>query len=298
MDNLIQDSPALQWTQIAFGLVVVLFALTEFLRRRQTGMGYDLGAFSGTLGVAIGFGLSKALTGGMVGAALMGFHALAPVQFAIDDWRAWVIGFFALEFCYYWQHRFMHTVRWYWASHSVHHSPQEFTLPAALRLSWTSAISGSWIFYIPMALIGIHPLVIGTLMVLNLQYQYFLHTELVGKLGPLEWVFNTPSHHRVHHGSNPAYLDKNFGGVLIVFDRMFGSFAEEREDEPVRYGLTKPVTSNNPFVIVFHEWARMVEDLRRARSWRDVWTITCGRPGAHWPSENFQAAKGLRSTAV
>lgn len=129
-----------------------------------------------------------------------------------------------------------------------------------------------------MALMGFHPVLIATLLAVNLRYQYFLHTEAVGKLGVLEWVFNTPSHHRVHHGSNPAYLDTNFGGVLIVFDRLFGTFVEERADELVRYGLTKPVTSNNPFVIAFHEWANLWRDLKHVRSVRGAWRVLFGRP--------------------
>ena len=284
MENLIQGNEDLLWAQAAFLLVVVIFALAELWRRKKADMGYDMGALSGTLGVAAGQLASRALTGGMVGVAMMAVYSVAPIQLAIDNWRTWLLGFFAFEFFYYWQHRFSHTIRWYWASHSVHHSPQQFTLPAAMRLSWTGTIAGSWIFFAPMALMGFHPLAIGTIMLVNLRYQYFLHTELVGKLGPLEWVFNTPSHHRVHHGSNPDYLDKNFGGVLIVFDRMFGTFAEEREEEPVRYGLTKQVDSNNPFVIAFHEWARMVHELRAANSWHDAWTIMFGKPGAALPS--------------
>ncbi|MEL6486202.1 MAG: sterol desaturase family protein, partial [Pseudomonadota bacterium] len=129
-----------------------------------------------------------------------------------------------------------------------------------------------------LSFMGFHPIVIGILMMLNLNYQYFLHTEAVGKLGPLEWVFNTPSHHRAHHGSNAEYLDTNYGGVLIVFDRLFGTFAEEREDDPVVYGLTKKVTSNNPFVITFHEWLNMVRDALGAHDLKGFVRALFGRP--------------------
>lgn len=263
---------------VAFALVVLLFALAEFAWRRRSGRGYDLGALGANLGVMVGQSVSMLLTGGAVTAAMFAVFSFAPIEWAMDDWRTWVVGFFVLEFFYYWQHRFSHTIRWLWTSHAVHHSPDEFTLPAAFRLGWTSAISGAWVLLLPMALIGFHPVMIATLMAINLRYQYFLHTEAVGKLGPLEWVFNTPSHHRVHHGSNPDYLDTNFGGVLIVFDRLFGTFEEEREDQPVRYGLTKPVTSNNPFVIAFHEWGNLWRDLKSARSLRRVWLVLFGRP--------------------
>lgn len=263
---------------VAFVLVVVLFALAEFGWRKRSGRGYDLGSLGANLGVMVGHSASKVVTGGVVTIAMFAVFGLAPVQWAMDDWRTWTAGFLVLEFFYYWQHRFSHTIRWLWTSHAVHHTPNEFTLPAAFRLGWTSAISGSWVVLLPMALMGFHPVVIAALMAINLRYQYFLHTEAVGKLGPLEWVFNTPSHHRVHHGSNPAYLDTNFGGVLIVFDRLFGTFVEEREDEPVRYGLTKPVTSNNPFVIAFHEWVNLWHDLKQVRSMHGAWRVLFGRP--------------------
>ncbi|KPF63639.1 sterol desaturase family protein [Porphyrobacter sp. AAP60] len=265
---------------IAFVLVVALFALAEFVWRRRSGRGYDLGSLGASLGVMVGQFVSKLINGGVVTAAMFAVFALAPVQWALDDWRTWAAGFIVLEFFYYWQHRFSHTIRWLWTSHAVHHSPNEFTLPAAVRLGWTGTISGAWVVLLPMALMGFHPVVIATLMAVNLRYQYFLHTEAVGKLGPLEWVFNTPSHHRVHHGSNPTYLDTNFGGVLIVFDRLFGTFVAERADEPVRYGLTTPVTSNNPFVIAFHEWANLWRDLKQARSVHSAWRALFGRPAA------------------
>ena len=263
---------------VAFVLVVILFALAEFAWRRRSGRGYDLGSLGANLGVMAGQLVSRLVTGGVVTAAMIAVFRLAPVQWAMDDWRTWAIGFFVLEFFYYWQHRFSHTIRWLWTAHAVHHSPNEFTLPAAFRLGWTGTISGAWVVLLPMALMGFHPAVIATLLAINLRYQYFLHTEAVGKLGPLEWVFNTPSHHRVHHGSNAEYLDTNFGGVLIVFDRLFGTFAEEREDKPVRYGLTRPVTSNNPFVIAFHEWANLWRDLKHVRSPRGAWRVVFGRP--------------------
>lgn len=263
----------------AFGLVVLLFAVVEWAWRRHSGRGYDLGSLGGNLGVMAGQLVSTILTGGVITAALFAVYSFAPFQWALDDWRTWVVGFFVLEFFYYWEHRFSHTIRWFWTSHAVHHSANEFTLPAAFRLGWTSTISGAWVILLPMALMGFHPVVIGALLTFNLRYQYFLHTEVVGKLGPLEWIFNTPSHHRVHHGSNAEYLDTNFGGVLILFDRLFGTFVEERKDVPVKYGLTTPVASNNPFVIAFHEWGNLLRDLRSRRTLRGWWRALFGRPG-------------------
>jgi len=263
----------------AFGLVVLLFAIMEMAWRKHSGRGYDLGSLGGNIGILLGRGVSILLSGGIITAAWFAVYNISPFQWSVEDWRTWVVGFFVIEFFYYWEHRFSHTVRWFWATHAVHHSANEFTLPAAFRLGWTNTISGAWVVLLPMALMGFHPLVIGTLMTLSLRYQYFLHTEAIGKLGPLEWVFNTPSHHRVHHGSNPEYLDKNFGGVLIIFDRLFGTFVEEKDEIPVVYGLTTPVTSNNPFVIAFHEWGNMFSDFKRTNTLRGRWRVLFGRPG-------------------
>jgi sterol desaturase/sphingolipid hydroxylase (fatty acid hydroxylase superfamily) len=272
---------------IPFLVAVIILSAIEYRWRIHTGRGYDLGALGGTVGTMVGQALAKAMTNSMIGFAMLGVFALAPMQWPLEDWRTWLVGFFVLEFFYYWQHRFSHTIRWFWASHAVHHSANELTLPAAARLSWTSGISGLWVFFLPMTLLGFHPLLVATLLMINLQYQYFIHTEAVGRLGPLELIFNTPSHHRVHHGSNPEYLDKNFGGVLIVFDRLFGTFQAERADTPVIYGLTRPLLSNNPFVIAFHEWGNLLRDVRGAGSVPGVFRALFGRPGA--PQSTLQS---------
>ncbi len=264
---------------IIFLVAVVVLSAIEYRWRVRADRGYDLGALGGTVGTAIGQFLFKSLLNGTIGVAMLGVFALAPVHWPLDDWRTWLVGFFVLEFFYYWQHRLSHTIRWFWASHAVHHSANELTLPAAARLSWTSGISGLWAFFLPMTLLGFHPLLVATLLTLNLQYQYFIHTEAIPRLGPLEWILNTPAHHRVHHGSNLEYLDKNFGGVLIVFDRLFGTFQSERADTPIVYGLTKPLTSNNPFVIALHEWGNLIGDVRRADSISGVCRALFGRPG-------------------
>lgn len=269
--------PQVESSPIFLGLVIVI-ALAEYLWRRKRKLAYDGKAVLATIGVAVGQGLTKLAFSSVIVYALMAGYSFAPWQFALEDWRTWVLGFFAVEFAYYWQHRFSHTVRWFWASHAVHHSPNQMVLPVALRLSWTSGISGVWIFLLPVALAGIHPVAIGTIMIINLRYQFFLHTEHIGRLGPLEWVFNTPSHHRVHHASNSCYLDKNFGGILIVFDRLFGTYAAERRDLKIVYGLTKPLTSNNPIVIAFHEWVNLARDVKASSGVKDVVATVLGKP--------------------
>lgn len=259
---------ALPRSPVLLLLVLTLILAEALWRTRIAKRGYDGGAALASLGVAAGNMLLKPLTGGVIAAALMGVYGLTPLRLPLDDWRVWAAAFIGVEFSYYWFHRWSHEVRWLWASHAVHHTPNEFTLPAAVRLGWTNLFSGGWLVFAPLVLLGFHPAMIGALLAANLAYQFFLHTEAVGRLGPLEWVLNAPAHHRVHHASNPAYLDKNYGGVVIVFDRLFGTFAEARADEPPRYGLVHSLKSKNPFVISLHEWGRMLRDARRAGSAR------------------------------
>lgn len=193
---------------------------------------------------------------------------------------AWGIAllFFGTEFAYYWSHRAGHEIRWMWASHVVHHTPEQIHFASAYRLGPTEVLSGGWVFHLPLFAVGLHPLAVGGMMALNLFYQFWLHTDIVGRLGPLEWVFNTPSHHRVHHASNPEYLDRNYGGVLIIWDRLFSTFAAEQAQTPIRYGLAHPVGSHNPLTIALHEWGAMIADVRRAHSWRLRLRQLFGRP--------------------
>jgi sterol desaturase/sphingolipid hydroxylase (fatty acid hydroxylase superfamily) len=161
----------------------------------------------------------------------------------------------------------------------VHHSPEHIHLASAIRLGGTELLSGNWLFYLPLYLLGLNPVAVAGMLAVNLFYQFWLHTDLVGRLGPLEWVFNTPSHHRVHHASNSEYLDRNYGGILIIYDRLFGTFAREQTGGKINYGLAHPVGSPNPLKIMFHEWNAMARDLVGARSWRDGLKQLFGRPG-------------------
>ena len=177
--------------------------------------------------------------------------------------------FIGQEFCYYWYHRASHRIRFFWATHAVHHSPNQLTLSTAYRLGVTGKLTGSAIFFAPLVWLGVRPEVVLLTLFINLMYQFWLHTTWIPKLGWLEYVFNTPSSHRVHHASNVDYLDANYGGVLIIFDRLFGTYVEERADEPCRYGLVTPTTSRNPFVVEFEHWATLVRDVVKAKN---VWT--------------------------
>lgn len=174
-------------------------------------------------------------------------------------WWAWVLVFFADDFSYYWMHRISHENRFFWASHVVHHSSQKYNLATALRQTWTGSFT-SFIFWLWMALLGFHPLMILTQMSISLLYQFWIHTETIQKLPKwFEAVFNTPSHHRVHHATNPQYLDRNHAGILIIWDKLFGSFEPEVE-KPV-YGLTTNINTYNPIKIAFHEWIDLLKDV-------------------------------------
>jgi sterol desaturase/sphingolipid hydroxylase (fatty acid hydroxylase superfamily) len=174
---------------------------------------------------------------------------------------AWLLLLFAEDFCYYWFHRSHHEVRLLWAAHENHHSSTHYNLSTALRQSWTTPITGP-LFWAPLALIGFTPWMILTAQAWSLLYQFWLHTESVRSLGPLEWILNTPSHHRVHHGANVEYLDRNHAGIFIIWDRLFGTFEPERA--PVVYGLTTNIQTHNPFRVAFHEYASIARDVAAA----------------------------------
>jgi sterol desaturase/sphingolipid hydroxylase (fatty acid hydroxylase superfamily) len=160
----------------------------------------------------------------------------------------------------------------------VHHSPNELNLSAAYRLGWTARLSAAPLFFAPLVVMGFPPMIVGAALAANLFYQFWLHATWIPRLGPLERVFNTPAHHRVHHASNPEYLDANFGGVLIIFDRLFGTFVAEQAGVSIRFGLVHPVKSYNPFTIGLQEWRAILADLWRARSVRAAFRAALGPP--------------------
>jgi len=259
------------------GLMVLEFVASRLARIDS----HDLNETAASFVVAIGNKIVRTLEAGIVAVPFLLAHSYRFIDIDMASPLAWVALFLLVEFVYYWHHRASHTVRWFWATHSVHHSPTRFNLTAGIRLGWTGAVSGHFLFYVPIALIGFHPLAIATVLGANLAYQFFIHSELVPRLGPLEWVLNTPTHHKVHHASNETCLDKNYGGTLIVFDRLFGTFATPPESEPLRYGLVGRSPSNNPVKIVFSEWTSMIRDLRGAKyEWTEWLAIVFGPPRA------------------
>ncbi|MEM6877934.1 MAG: sterol desaturase family protein [Bacteroidota bacterium] len=211
------------------------------------------------------------------------------------EWWAWLLLFFADDFSYYWFHRVSHSSRWFWASHVVHHSSQHYNLGTALRQTWTGTLSGSFVFWIWLPLVGFHPIMIMIIKSISLIYQFWIHTEAIDKLPrPIEYIFNTPSHHRVHHASDLKYLDRNHAGVLIIWDRMFGTFTAE-EEHPT-YGLTKNINTYNPLRIATHEWADLIKDQKKSLSWRDRLGYLFGPPG--WSHDGSrQTAKEMKEKA-
>ena len=195
-------------------------------------------------------------------------------------WWAFVLLFFAEDLCYYWFHRWSHEHRIWWAAHVNHHSSQHYNLSTALRQTWTGGVAFTWLPWLPLSLIGFPTGMIMFQKGINLVYQFWIHTEAIGRLPrPIEALFNTPSHHRVHHARNPRYLDANYAGTLILWDRLFGSFIPEQDADPVVYGLTKNLGTFNPLRVAFHEWLAIGKDLWHAPGFKARWGYLFGPPG-------------------
>jgi sterol desaturase/sphingolipid hydroxylase (fatty acid hydroxylase superfamily) len=250
---------------------------------------YETRDAAASLIAGLGNVIIGALTGGLV-YALYGWVYRFRVFDPGATWWTVAIALVAKDFVFYWGHRWSHEVRFIWANHVTHHSSQHYNLSTALRQPWVASASMLFLLGLPVIWLGIPPAIYGFAAGVNLVYQFFLHTEAVGRLGPLEWVLNTPSHHRVHHGTNPRYLDANYGGMLIIWDRLFGTFTPEEDSDPVRYGLVKNLRTFNPAWIAFHEYVGMARDVARARSLAEVWGYVFGRPG--WSPD------GSRKTAA
>lgn len=295
MDSL--DAKSFRAAYLVIAAVALSAALIEalvlaFVLKR----GYNWKSYFASLFIAAGRRLGDfiplAIT--LPGAFWLYEHRLIDWDFR--DWPAYVALFFALEFAYYWFHRASHRVRFWWLTHSVHHSPNEFTLSTAYRLGWTGRLTLMLVFFVPLAALGFPPVMIVVALAINLLYQFWIHAEWIPKLGPLEGILNTPSAHRVHHASNVEYLDANYGGVLMIFDRMFGTYIAERDDIKPVYGWVQPMRSHNPLVIVFRPWIDLFRDLARARSARSIAGYLFGPPG--WqPDGNGPTTENLRKVA-
>jgi sterol desaturase/sphingolipid hydroxylase (fatty acid hydroxylase superfamily) len=260
---------------LTFGLMLIEWLYVRLaLHNAET---HDLKETTTSIATAIGNQIIRPATSFLVAFPL--YFAYQHRLFEIPTTIVTLAILFVLvDFAEYWFHRAAHRVRFMWASHAVHHSSTRFNLTAAVRLPWTGPLSGAVFFFVPLTLIGFHPLAVTAMALLNLVYQFFLHTEHAPRLGPLEWVLNTPAHHRVHHASNEHCLDKNFGGVFIIWDRLFGTFAEAATGEKLRFGLVSPLPSQSLFTVNFHEWRKLLRDTWRARGLMARLRVLVGAP--------------------
>ena len=261
-------------------LVLAEMLVARMKDRRRYHPGYTLTS----LGLGFGSTVAGFLSGGLVFALAMGVW-----QFRLFDigwaWYWFVIAFVLDDLAYYWFHRTAHRVRWFWASHVIHHSSQHYNLSTALRQTWTGFFSLGFLFRLPLFLLGFHPVMVFFVAGLNLVYQFWIHTEAIGRMPRwFEAVMNTPSHHRVHHATNPRYLDRNYAGVFIVWDKLFGTFEAERDGERPRYGIVKDLGSFNILWAAFHEWVGIARDVWRAPTWRAKLNYMIREPG--WSHDN------------
>jgi len=246
----------------------------------------------------------SSLNAGLLSRVILLFKKMVPLtiyvmieqHFALFDLQEtiflWFVAFVLYDFCYYWNHRIGHEINIFWASHVVHHSSEEYNLTTALRQTSGSILG--WIFYLPMALLGIEPKIMLSVAALNLVYQFWVHTRHVQKLGWYELIFITPSNHRVHHATNQCYIDRNYGGVFILWDKIFNTYQEEQEDEPCIYGIRKPLKSWNPIWTNLHFYAQLFNDAWHTERWQDkllIWFKPTGwRPAdmeRQYPLEKY-----------
>lgn len=261
------------------GVVVEVLVLKRWQAAKRDVIGYEKKDMWASLAMGVGslFTVTLINLGVFTIATWLWGHRLFDLGSGV---LAWAVAMLGWDFAFYWHHRLEHECRLFWASHVNHHSSRHFNLSTALRQPWTPFTS--LLFFPPLALFGVAPWIVMVAGGFNLIYQYWIHTETIGKLPRwYEAIFNTPSHHRVHHGANPEYIDKNYAGVLIVWDRLFRTF--EPEGARVVYGLTKNISSHNPFVIAFHEYAAIARDVGAARRWRDRFAIVWHGPGWQAP---------------
>ncbi len=266
----------------AIPLFVALVLAEMLWARRQRPDAYEPRDTLTSLALGLGSTVAGAISGGLLLAVFLWTY-----QFRIFDfgprwwavWWAWPLCFVLDDLKYYWVHRFGHRIRWFWASHVNHHSSQHYNLSTALRQTWTGFLTLNFVFALPLVLLGFHPVMIAICGGFNLIYQFWIHTEAIGRMPRwFEAVMNTPSHHRVHHATNPRYLDRNYAGVFIVWDRLFGTFEAECDDERIRYGIVRQLGSFNLLWTVFHEWAGMLRDIRMA-PWRHKLSYLLREPG-------------------
>ncbi len=259
------------------GFILLIIVEVIFAIKTQREL-YEVKDAATSIALGLGNLFSGILTKAIILAVFIFVYKYRIFTIPFTAWWGWILLFFADDFSYYWFHRVSHSVRWFWASHVVHHSSERYNLAAALRQTWTGNITGSFLFWTWMPFVGFEPGMILFMQSISLLYQFWIHTEGINKMPRwYEFIFNTPSHHRVHHGIDLLYLDKNHAGTLIIWDRMFATF--QPEVHRPKYGLTKNVKTYNPVRVAFHEWFNMFKDLRHAKTAKDYWNYLFNSPG-------------------
>ena len=270
--------PRLGVVEYAIPFFILAIVLEMIWAKRCRPITYEPRDTLNSLLLGTGSTVIGGLTAALVLSAVVGLHQHRLVTIGWT-WWAWISCFVLDDFNYYWAHRTGHRVRWFWAAHVNHHSSQHYNLSTALRQTWTSFFALSFVFRIWPAFVGFPPAMLLTCGAINLVYQFWIHTEAIGRMPRwFEAAFNTPSHHRVHHAINPVYLDRNYAGVFIVWDKLFGSFEGERHGDVLRYGIIKQLGSFNLVWSVFHEWVGIAQDLLRA-PWRHKLSYLLREPG-------------------
>ena len=266
IDTVIEVYQNADWKQLVLVAMMPVFLLTIILeawRFRGTDI-YNLKDSLASVTLGSSYVLLEVIIEAFVVYAMMGWlNQFRLMDIEITGWSFLVL-FVLVDLLFYVYHRTSHKVRWFWATHVVHHASEHMNFTTAARQSTLYAFAGVFIFFLPLPLLGFTAEWVLFALALNLSYQWFIHTQWVKKLPrPIEFVFNTPSHHRVHHGRNPEYIDTNFGGMLIIWDRLFGTFVEEREDLPPEYGITRQIHSYNPVTLTLHEFRDLFRDVAK-----------------------------------
>ena len=267
----LSDLNIIQIAAIPMILLVVLEWVITLWKKKDYYDGLD--TISATFIGLVNVGLSALLKVGIYGLILF-FYNMVPWSIP-KTWWAYILCLVSLDFARYWAHRIAHVNRFWWATHVTHHNSEKYNWSVSFRLGWTQFIKV--IFFIPVALMGFDPVLFFICHQIEVLYQFWIHTEYIRKLpAPIEYIFTTPSHHRVHHSRNEKYIDKNFGSTLIIWDRIFGTFMPETDQAD--YGITKPVNSYNPITLNFHEWKDLIRDVFKSRSLKEARAMAFTNP--------------------
>ena len=265
---------------IGVPIILALIFFEVFISNWQSKSFYKAGDTYCTSGLLFG----NIIMGFVIKSSIVAFHfVLYEYRFfdlmsSMPIWLLWVLTFILIDLVFYIYHRMSHRVRFLWTVHMSHHSSEEMNFAVSFRQAWFGPIS-KIPFFMVLPILGLDPLMIAVAGVVSTLWGVVGHTQIIGKLGPLEWVFNTPSHHRVHHGSNPEYIDKNYGNLFIIWDRIFGTF--EAENKPVEYGLVNNVNTFNPIKITFMGWEKLFKDIRNSESLKETIGLIFGPPETH-----------------